>query len=294
MHKFYLLFSAKKWLLISFIQILIVIYISLELIKIFDQKFSLTVFNVTDGDAMLLKTPKGHNIIIDSGINGKIASEIFKKKTFFDRTIDALILTHPHDDHIGGAISLIEQFNIKAVFLSGIESKDNLYKEIIDKASLKNVPIYFLNSQSDIKAEEIGLDIIYPINNFTGKETKNLNNSSLVIRIEALGKNILLSGDIEKEVEKELLLVDNPLKSDYLKVGHHGSKTSSTEKFLDAVEPKIAIISASKDNKFGHPHKETINKLDDKNIETYITKDIGNFTVKISPNSEKIYFDKFN
>ncbi|GAI31356.1 unnamed protein product, partial [marine sediment metagenome] len=185
-----------------------------------------------------------------------------KEMGFYDRYIDLVILTHPEYDHIGGLIEVIKRYNIGAIITTGVVRDTNQHKEWIKIIEQKNIPIYIaqLGGQIDF-GNNIKMDILYPFENLVGQEVSNTNNSSIVGKLVYKDFEVLLTGDIEKSVERKLVNSGIDLKADVLKVPHHGSKTSSTEEFLQAVNSVINIIQAGKDNKYGHPHQEVLERM---------------------------------
>ncbi|MBU0727336.1 MBL fold metallo-hydrolase [Patescibacteria group bacterium] len=222
-----------------------------------------SVLSVGQGDAILIQTPEYKNILIDAGENGQVIEELGKQLSFFDQTIDLFILTHPHLDHFGGLFEILNKYDVKQVMMTGVASENPLYQELINEIKELNIPIIFPLNTKDI---QIGtnsyLDILHPNQSFVGQEANNLNNSSIVLRlIEGNNCHILLTGDAEQELEREIILSGQDLNCPILKLGHHGSRTATSDEFLNAIKPETAIISAGLDNKFGHPHQETMDKI---------------------------------
>jgi len=222
-----------------------------------------SVLSVGQGDAILIQTPEYKNILIDAGENGQVIEELGKQLSFFDQTIDLFILTHPHLDHFGGLFEILNKYDVKQVMMTGVASENPLYQELINEIKELNIPIIFPLNTKDI---QIGtnsyLDILHPNQSFVGQEVDNLNNSSIVLKL--VGGNlcqILLTGDAEHELEKEIILSGQDLNCPIFKLGHHGSRTATSDEFLNAIKPETAIISAGLDNKFGHPHQETMDKI---------------------------------
>ena len=245
---------------------------------------TLTMIDVGQGDSFLLKLKHNKaNILIDTG---GIASYDDRKPydiaqniliPYFNaegvNKLDYLIITHGDFDHGGMAKNLIKNFKIKHIILN--RENNNLEKEIIKKFKGKITNI----SEGIIKIENITLNFL------NGLNTYDENKASLIIYTNIEHRNILLMGDATKESENYILNTYNLPKMDILKVGHHGSNTSTSKKFIKKISPKISLISAGKNNIYGHPHQETLKKL--KNSDVYITKkdgavkiNLNNFTIK--------------
>lgn len=219
-------------------------------------------FDVGQGDAIFVETGDDRQILIDGGPSNVILDKLGKELPFYDRYIDLIILTHPEYDHINGLIEVIKRYNIGAIITNGVVRDTNQYKEWIRTIQEKDIPTYIaqLGGQIDL-GDNIKMDILYPFENLVGQQISKTNNTSIVGKLIYKNFELLLTGDIEKSVERKLLNSNINLKSDILKVPHHGSKTSSTEEFLRAVDSVLNIIQAGKDNKYGHPHQEVLDRM---------------------------------
>lgn len=218
--------------------------------------------NVGQGDAVLIRTAQNQNILIDGGPSNQVLRELGASLSFFDRQIDLLILTHPDSDHIFGLIEVIERYNIDRILLTGINKKSALYDEFLKNVRRRAIPIQIAAANSDIEIEpNLLLDILYPFENISGSSPAKANNTSIVARLIYGQNSILLTGDIEAEIEQKILQRYPDLKSNILKVAHHGSKTSSSIDFLNKLKPKIAVIQVGNVNQYGHPNAEIVERL---------------------------------
>lgn len=251
------------------IRILIVLFVITIIIWVFvfreakqNDILEIDFFDVGQGDGIFVETGDGKQMLVDGGPSNVILEKLGKEMGFYDRYIDLVILTHPEYDNIGGLIEVIKRYNIGAIITTGVVRDTNQYKEWIKIIEQKNIPIYIaqLGGQIDF-GNNIKMDILYPFENLVGQEVSNTNNSSIVGKLVYKDFEVLLTGDIEKSVERKLVNSGIDLKADVLKVPHHGSKTSSTEEFLQAVNSVINIIQAGKDNKYGHPHQEVLERM---------------------------------
>lgn len=225
--------------------------------------------DVGQGDATLIKAD-GHAMLIDSGENDKgTAVQLYLKKQGVDR-LDYLVLTHTDSDHIGGADVIISKFEIGQIFLSDFKKDNKTYRELMD--SMKNRNMTFSTPQ--VGAEyELGntvFTIIAPNDTYDDP-----NNSSIALIVDYGENSFLFSGDCEEEAERDILENGMNLDVDVYQVGHHGSKSSSTEEFLDAMSPEYAVISCEEKNSYGHPHAKTLNNLRARGIRVFRTDEQG-------------------
>lgn len=236
-----------------------------------DQKLHVYFFDVGQGDGIFIKTPQNHKILIDGGPDNSILSKMGDKLPFWDRQIDLLVLSHPHADHISGQIDILKRYNVKQILSSGILHTTPEYIEWLKLIKDKNIPLKIAEKGQIIEMGEVKINVLYPFESLTEGKTDNLNNSSLVLKM-VYGKNsFLLPGDAEKEVGEKLLRSDIDLSADILKIPHHGSKDDMVNLggILSKINPQVAVILVGKNNKFGHPAKETLERL--KNITIFRT-----------------------
>jgi competence protein ComEC len=244
--------------------------------------------NVGQGDSALIKTPAGQKILVDGGPDGSVIKELGQVLPWWDKKIDLMILTHPHDDHVTGLTDVIKRYEVKKILYTGALHNSPNYLAWLETVRDKKIPVVIIDhpqkinlgeepasgqvsSSSVPESKPCVLDIFFPRKSFLNKQFANLNLSSLVFKL-TYGKNkFLFVGDAEVPVEQELLKAKVDLSADVLKVGHHGSDTASSEDFLKAVLPRIAVISVGVDNQFGHPSLRTIKKLERINAKIFRT-----------------------
>jgi len=240
--------------------------------------------NVGQGDAILVRTPLGKNILVDAGPGNAVLKELKASLPYFDNKIDTAVLTHADRDHIEGFLSVIDRFEINKVYVSGVFKKDFLSEKFLKKVRAKNIPLFIADSSSDTEPENgLLMDFIFPLKKSL-TVSSSVNSSSIVLKIIYGETKILLTGDSDISAEKQILAQNVDLKSDILKIGHHGSKTSSSEEFLQAASPKLSVIPVGKGNDYGHPHKETIERLQKINSQIIRTDIEGRIEVVISEN----------
>lgn len=226
------------------------------------QELLVSFINCGQADCIFIRTPQGHQVIIDFGDN-KGLKDLSQRISYWDKTIDLLIITHPHDDHIAGMSSLIKKYKIKNILYTGALAHSPIYVDLLDLITKEKIPMLIPQKNQIISlGENCQLNILFPFDSLLNKEVANLNNSSIVSQLKCLNSSFLFMGDAEIEAEDEILKEGINIKSDVLKAGHHGSITSSQEEFLEKVTPQIAIIMVGENNKFNHPSKRTLKRLE--------------------------------
>jgi competence protein ComEC len=235
-------------------------------IIVFDLKshrfLEVNFFDVGQGDAIFIETPTRHQILIDGGPSPKIIEKLAREIQFWDRSIDLIILTHPEKDHITGLLEVLKRYKVENILWTGIVRDIPEYKEWLNLIGKEkaNVKIAKAGQKISCKNCQWKIEVFYPFESLEGKEFEDSNNTSIVSKLIFGNSSFLFTGDIYKDVEESLTLTPFDLNSNVLKVAHHGSKTSSSEKFLEKVLPEVAIISVG-ENDYGQPHKEALEKL---------------------------------
>lgn len=223
--------------------------------------FEVNFFDVGQGDAVFIETPWSHQILIDGGPDSTILEKIAKNLPFWDNDLDLIILTHPEEDHLTGLIEVLKRYKVENILWTGVVRDTAEYKEwerLIEKEKAK---IFIAQTDQKIKIQESDFHILYPFENLAGEVVKDSNNTSIIIRLTFGNTDFLFTGDVHKSIEKNLLDNNTDLDSDILKVAHHGSKSSNSEDFIAKVSPEIAVISAGKNNRYGHPAQEVLDTL---------------------------------
>jgi len=221
-----------------------------------------TFFDVGQGDSIFIQTPQGHQVLIDGGPDSTILEKLAKEMPFWDRTIDLVILSHPEHDHLAGLLPVLERYEIDYILWTGIIRDTNEYREWKKSIEEEKAEIKIAQAGPKIKlTKNIYLDILHPFKNLEGQEIKNSNNTSIINLLVFGQHSWLFTGDAYKSVEKKLIERNPGLTADILKAGHHGSKTSTAKEFVEKISPEIAVISVGKDNRYGHPHQETLETL---------------------------------
>ncbi len=276
------------------IRILIVLFSITVIIWVFVFKeakqsdvLEIDFFDIGQGDAIFIETGDNKQMLIDAGPSNVILDKLGKEMAFYDRYIDLVILTHPEHDHINGLIEVIKRYDVGAIITTGVVRDTNQYKEWVKIIEQKNIPIYIAQLGGEIDfGNNIKMDILYPFESLISQKISNTNNSSIVGKLVYRDFEVLLTGDIEKSIERKLINSGLNLQADILKVPHHGSKTSSSKEFLKAVDSLINIIQAGKDNKYGHPHQEVLERM----ANVFVTGQIGNLKILTDGVSIKFFY----
>ncbi len=241
-----------------------------------ENKDYLTVsfLDVGQGDATLIESPTGTQVLIDGGKGNSILSQLESVMGFFDRTIDMVVATHPDMDHIGGLIHVLERYEVKNILMTENMSETPVSEKWEERVKEEGAHIIYARRGQvfDLGNGVQGsttLTILFPDRNPEGLES---NTASIVARLVYGESEYMLTGDSPKEIEEYLVGFGvDTLQSDVLKAGHHGSRTSTSEKFVQAVSPTYAIISAGENNSYGHPHKEVMETLLREGVEVWST-----------------------
>jgi len=250
-----------------------------------------SLLDVGQGDAILIQTPNGKNILIDGGPDNKIIRRLSEELPFWQRRLDLVILTHPHDDHFRGLIEVFKRYQVDNLLMTGVDYSSLAYQKFIATVKAENSQVIIHDKQDLFSLDGLAIKVVYPSGNIAHKKYKNYNNASLVLKLSYHEIDWLLMGDAETEVEKDLLAKNkSELKSEILKLGHHGSDTSSSEDFLQAVDPELAIISVAKENDYGHPSLMILKRLARLGIKNYLTKDSG--TIHLLTNGQWLKSDE--
>ncbi|MDB4978906.1 MAG: metallo-beta-lactamase family protein [Candidatus Peribacteria bacterium] len=267
--------SSLSGLLVSLILAALTGFGGYQISLLPDGKLHAYFLDVGQGDSIFLVSPSGKQILVDGGPDLSTLEQMAKHMPFFDKSIDLVILTHPDKDHISAFPEVLKRYNVKQVMLTGVEHSIGQYDAFIDAISRQQIPVLLADPKKDIRiGDGLVLDIIWP-NAATMDPHTVTNATSIVMRVLYKQHSILLTGDIEKVTENQILATGAYIHSDILKVAHHGSKTSSSTGFLLAVSPQLAVISVGKDNQFGHPSPSVITRYAAMHIPVRTTMDEG-------------------
>ena len=215
--------------------------------------------DIGQGDAILLETPNKHQMIIDAGRGIKVLNALDIILPSNDRDLDIVVMTHPDADHIGGFVPILKRYKVDTIIQSFIPSKTNLYKEIVSLMQEEGATTYTISQAYSFTFDGVQFDILWPLST----EVTEKNAASVVLLVSYGNTEILLTGDASAKIE-EFLIKSFPEKLndiEILKAGHHGSKTSTAESFLNHIKPNTIIYSAGKNNSYGHPHDIILNRV---------------------------------
>ncbi|OIP79393.1 MAG: hypothetical protein AUK21_04195 [Parcubacteria group bacterium CG2_30_48_51] len=238
-------------------------------------------FDVGQGDAALIRLPRGYDVLIDAGPDKTIAHKLGKSLPFFDRTLEAVILTHPHADHITGLLEILRRYEVQTVITTGVAYESPVATYLQEELTRGSIRIEIVAQPQTLElptGRGDRIEVRYPVESIVGKEVRDVNTASMVVSFTTGGETFLFMGDAYRAQEDELLAAGSVPRAVVLKVGHHGSVTSTGLDFLDAVQPRYAIISVGSDNPYGHPHAAVLDRLREKGITVVRTDQSGDIT----------------
>lgn len=232
--------------------------------------FTVHFLDVGQGDAVLIQTPDGTEIVIDGGSSRAVLREIAAQQTWHDRQIELVIATHADEDHVGGLTDVLEQYNVDMILETQADGASPGAQAFAEAVVTEDaVTVYAQAGQVIQLGASTTIEILSPA---TDTENWSTNAASIIVRITYGQTSVLLTGDAPANIEDYLVSTyGEDLQSDILKLGHHGSKTSTSELFLDTVQPQYAVVSAAIDSQYGHPHQEVISRVFARGIRTFHT-----------------------
>lgn len=244
-----------------------------------DGKLHVFMLDVGQGDSMLLRTPDGKHILIDAGEGSRAREPLRKMMGLFSRRIDLVVITHFDRDHAEGFLSVFDEYDVGAVLITGVEQRTELQRRVLEKIAVHDVPVMLARADLDLMLDrDVMMDVLWPFESMAGRYVEKANETSIVTRIlvrddkkndrgkiHQLWRSVFLTtGDIGFPTEKKLVSrygESGQLRSEFLKVGHHGSRYSSDLEFLRAVSPRCALISVAAKNGYHHPHPDALGRL---------------------------------
>lgn len=224
-------------------------------------KLKVSFFDVGQGDAIFIQTPSGHEMLIDGGPTNKILEQLGKHMSYFDDDIDIVVATHGDADHVTGLIPVLEKYAVDKIVVSPVESRTGIFDDLKKHIDNEGAEIHTAQISDVIDFHDgVIATILYPTKNY--REKKNDTNDASVSMVLSYGNNtFLLTGDLPSTREPQLLTKDLPKNITVYKAGHHGSKYSSGEILLKYIRPEYTALSVGKDNRYGHPNSEVIERL---------------------------------
>lgn len=236
------------------------------------RKLEVSYLNVGQGDSAYIKV-NDFDILIDAGPRSDVDSlmEQLEKKNIDD--FEMIIATHPHEDHIGGMTKVFERYDVKSFYMPKVTHTTKTFENMINAVANEGIKIQTIKDEMSFElGEGAKLDVYSPIY----ESYEEFNDYSPIMKLTFGETELVFTGDAEAHAEQDVIAkYPNDLSADVLKFGHHGSSTSSTDEFVQAVSPEYGIISCGIDNKYGHPHRETLDKIIKYNIKAYRTDTQG-------------------
>ena len=226
-----------------------------------DGRMRVIFADVGQGDATLIVTPNARSVLVDGGPDREAAARLVGKALpFWDRSVDAVVLTHPHDDHVRGLVEVIERYDVEHVVHRNMDHDGAAYDEWRRLVAREGAAELQAVQGSRFTLDGVLFEVLWPPEELLSGTSSDLNNASVVLRVSYGATSFLLPADIHSDAEARLVQTMS-VDSDVLKVPHHGSRTSSSPAFLDAVSPAAAVISVDADSRHGHPHAEVVEAL---------------------------------
>ncbi len=247
-----------------------------------DANAEIHFIDVGQGDSTMIITDEVV-ILVDCGPTS-CADELTDYISAYTDKIDCLVFSHAHEDHMGAAGTVIDTFEIGEVLMTGYASDAAFFDRALDSIEKKDVAVTEAVAGKDYVVGDVTLEVLSP-----AKDYDDHNNNSIVMRATVDGGSVLFTGDAETVAERDILSSYGlSLRANVLKVGHHGSSTSTSEAFLKAVNPEIAVISCETGNSYGHPHRETVKLLQEHNVTTYRTDEQGSVVLELKDGQIKL------
>jgi competence protein ComEC len=274
--------SRNPFLLIT----IAIIVLAVHFFDSTEEPFLRTSFlDVGQGDATFITFPDQRQMLIDCSRDARILEALGREMKFFDMTIDYLVLTHADHDHIGGCLDVLQKFSVTHVISSGW-FKQSEYQALLQESIESEYADHIIVTHPlSFKVGQSNVDVLYPTRPVQEDGT-SYNDASLVMKVTDYGQSVLLTGDAEEVVEWFLTETHGAnLASEVLKVGHHGSQTSSRDDFLAAVQPRHAVISAGKDNAYNHPSARVLHRLERAGAKIWRTDMQGDILVTLTSTS---------
>lgn len=275
--------SLKRKIVNILVSILIILQIFISIVP--QNYIEVNMIDVGQGDSCLIKT-NNYNILIDGGGSENSDYDVGNSilvPYLLDNTngiIDLMVISHFHEDHAEGCIAVLENLKVRKILIGTQPKQTELYDKVLKISKEKSIPTIKVVEGDTISMDNLKFEVLYP--NEEIQIPEDLNNNSLVMKMDYYETSMLFTGDIEKEAENILVSEStDKLDIDILKVAHHGSKTSSINEFLQYVTPQIALISLSEDNKFGHPNEEVLNRINSNKCMIFRTDESGEISLKI-------------
>jgi len=256
-----------------------------------DNNLHVSFLDVGEGDAILIQTPAHQDILVDGGPSPQaVALGLGQKMPFWDRTIDLLVLTHPHADHVTGLVEVLQRYQVEQVMYPDLDYDSPVYDEWLGLIEQEDIDCTVARAGQQI---DLGRGVVVKVLNPQVLPLSNTesdaDNNGVVLELSMGEVSFLLTADIWQEAEFELINRRVVRQSTVLKVAHHGSDTSATAEFLDVVSPRLAVISVGEDNRFGHPSDEVLDRLKEKSGSENIYRTDEHGTIEFITDGERLW-----
>jgi len=285
------LFSVlpKRWVIPPLL--VVAILTSVAAVSMPDDKLHVSVLDVGQGDAILIQTPAGQDILIDGGPSPQaINLALGNKMPFWDRTIDLVVLTHPHTDHITGLVEVLRRYRVGQVLYTALDCQFPMYDQWLEHIREKGIKVTTAQAGQQIDlGKGLVIKVLNPRVPLLSDTQSDMDNNAVVLRVSLGDVSFLLTADIMAEAELELVTRRVSLNSTVLKVAHHGSDTSTTAEFLAVVDSRLAVISAGEGNPFGHPSAAVTDRLSEKMGEENIYRTGEHGTIEFITDGERLW-----
>jgi len=268
------------------------ILIWVAILNLPDGNLHISVLDIGQGESILIRTPQGNNILIDSGPDpSAVCAQIDRKIPFWDRSINLIILTQLQADHISGTVDVLKNYKVKKLAIPAMPFTTVLGNTVIDYAKNKRIEISELHAGQVMDVgKDLSIAVLNPPKIIHSGTSDDINNNSLVLKVYYRNVSFLLTADIEKAAENYLISSRADLPSTVLKVAHHGSKGSTTPDFLEIVNPRAAVISVGANNRFGHPSREVVEHLKEVIGDEHVFITSINGTVEFTTDGRRLWY----
>jgi competence protein ComEC len=243
-------------------------------------------FDVGQGDAILIKVGYLYQVLIDGGPGRKVLAGLSREMPWWDKRIDLIILTHPEKDHLEGLIGVLDSYEVENIVWTGVSKDTQLFQQWLRSVEQEDAKVRIAKAGQRIFVSLAKINVLYPLENLEGSKVRNVNRTSVVTKLCFGQTSFLFPGDIYSSDERKLIEKGFDLDANVLKLAHHGSKTSNSELFIQAVSPNIAVAQVGENNKYHHPHESVLETLEKYDVKLLRTDQQGD--IKIISNGENL------